>query len=82
MSDEQHQNNELTLDARLAPSFENAVTTWHVARHRFQNEPMRQHQNAYDKATDELGQAFSEWKAEQPELFEQFKMFFQSHPES
>jgi hypothetical protein len=44
-------------------------------------EPVGQHQDAYCKATDELGQAFTHWQTEQPELAQQFGFWFDSHKE-
>jgi hypothetical protein len=69
------QQAELTQEMPLSPRLRSAVMTWYAARHRFQHEQSRRHQDAYSKATDELGQEFSRWKAEQPELLEQFRLW-------
>ncbi len=78
MIDEQHQN-QLRMDACFTPALESATRTWYAARHRFQYEPMRQTQDAYDAATNALGLAFSEWVAEQPEVFEQLRLWLNAH---
>lgn len=81
MSNEQHQNEELTLEVALVPGLATAISEWYAARHRFQIERVRQHRDDYNKTTDELGQAFSQWQAEQPDLFEQFRFWFRAHQE-
>jgi hypothetical protein len=55
------------------------MSAWYAARHRFQIKPVRHNQDAYNAATDDLGLAFSKWKVEQPELFEQFMFWFKAH---
>ena len=80
MSNEQIQNDELMLDAYLVPSLDSAAQTWYEARQRFQNEAGREQRDAYMKATDELGHAFSEWSAQLPEFFEQLRLWLDSHP--
>ena len=79
MSDEPHQSNESTLE--FAPDLATAMSARYAARHRFQIEPMRLHQDDYNAATDELGHAFSQWQAEQPELFEQLRFWLNAYPE-
>jgi hypothetical protein len=68
-------------DVTLSLQLQRAVETWYEARHRYQVVPMTQQHDAYNKATDELGQAFSQWKVEQPELIEQLRLWFATHPE-
>ena len=80
MTDDQQQT-VLTADVTIAPQLQLAIETWYEARLRFQREPMKQTQDAYSKVTDELGQAFSQWEAEQPELVEQLRFWFVAHPE-
>ena len=79
MSVEQPLNNEMMLEDCFVPGLETAIKAWYAARHRFQIEPVRQSQDAYNKSTFELGQAFSEWSTQQPELFEQVRFWFYSH---
>jgi hypothetical protein len=79
MSDDQNQNNDLRMDWCFIPCLESAARAWYEARHRFQIEPSRQHQDDYCKATDELGQSLSACQVEQPELFEQLKLWFAAH---
>ena len=79
MSDDQHQNKELRMDSCFTPSLESAARAWYEARHRYEIEPGKQNRDAYMKTTDELGQAFSKWKVERPELFEQLRLWFTSH---
>jgi hypothetical protein len=74
MTDDQQQT-ALTPDANLSPHLQRTMETWYAARHRFQIEPVRQNCDAYDAATNALGQAFLRWKVEQPELFEQFRLW-------
>jgi hypothetical protein len=81
MNDEQSGQGELTLDAFLVPSLDAAVEAWYEARHRFQNEPVRQNQDNYDAAVNELGQALSEWSAQLPGFREQLSLWLDSHPE-
>jgi hypothetical protein len=80
MSDEHNQTKQLKMDAWLSPSLKSATRAWNVARHRYQIEPIREHLNGYDAATNVLGQAISLWRAEQPELVEQFRFWFAAHP--
>ena len=75
MSDGQHQNNDLRTDSCFTPSLESSARTWYEARRLYESQPDRGHQNAYCKATDELGQAFSKWRVERPELFEQLRLW-------
>ena len=71
----------LTEDVTISLPLQLAIETWYEARLQFQREPMKQTQDTYSKATDELGQAFSQWKVEQPELVEQLRFWFEAHPE-
>jgi transposase len=73
------QQSEQTQDVRISPSLDTAIAAWIAARHSFQSEPLKHNKNAYMEATDELGQAISQWQDEQPELAEQFALFFASH---
>lgn len=81
MNDRPTLQDALKLDPCFVPSLDAVAQTWFEARHRFQIEPMRQTQDAYNKATFELGLAFSRWNAEEPEFFEQVRMWIDSHPE-
>jgi len=65
----------LTQEFQLFPDLPNAISEWYEARHRFPDDPHRQYQDAYMKATDELGQALSLWKADRPGLFQQLRLW-------
>lgn len=80
MKDKLTLQDELMLDPYFVPSLDAVAQTWFEARHQFQIKPMRQTQDAYNKATFELGLAFSRWNAEEPEFFEQVRMWIDSHP--
>lgn len=71
----------LRLDPCFVPSLDAVAQAWFEARHRFQIERSRQNQTNYERATSELGQVFSRWSAEEPEFFEQVRMWIDSHPE-
>jgi hypothetical protein len=79
MTDRCKDHAELTQEFHLAPNLATAISEWDTARHGFQNGRGMEHQDAYCKATDELGQAISRWRFEQPELFEQFKFRYEGH---
>jgi len=81
MNDKPLEQDELMLDAYLVPSLDAAAQTWCEARHRLQNEAGKQQRDAYMKATDELGQAFSTWAEQLPEFREQLALWVDSHPE-
>jgi hypothetical protein len=74
------QHNEERHDVRFSPTLDAAIAAWKKTRHEFENERSKNHQDTYMKATDELGQAISQWQGEQPELAEQFGSWFESHP--
>jgi hypothetical protein len=76
MSRKSQKQSELASHTCLAPSLEAATAAWYAARHRFQNEAGEEQRDAYMKVTDELGQAIAAWHAEQPELAEQFSLWF------
>jgi hypothetical protein len=80
MNNEHTLQDALRLDPSFVPSLDGVAQAWFEARHRFQIEPMRQTQDAYNKATFELGLAFSRWCDEEPEFFEQVRMWIDSHP--
>jgi hypothetical protein len=81
MSNEQIQIDELVLDAYLVPSLDAAAQAWYEVRQRFQNSPVGQNRDAYNKATFELGLRFSELNSQLPEFFEQLRFWLNSHPE-
>jgi hypothetical protein len=58
------QQNELKQSVRLKPSLEAPRAAWCSAQHRFQNEPVKQNQDVYNAAIDELGQSISHWQYE------------------
>ena len=76
---DKHQN-EQTQVAYLSPSLDAAIAAWDAARKRFQTQRCKEHQDAYVKATDELGQSISLWALSNPALAEQFALWFDSHP--
>lgn len=78
MRNNAQQQTELTQEVVLEPGLATAISKWYKARHRFQIEPKRQHQDAYMKATNELGLAFTEQSTERPELFEQLRFWFEA----
>lgn len=67
------------MDMSITPHLKTAIHNWFEAMRQFQVEPALQNQNRYEIATNELGQAISQWRVEQPELFEQFKFWFCAH---
>jgi hypothetical protein len=73
------QQTELKSNVCLVPSHETAILAWCAARHAYQSEPRKNHLDAYNAATFELGQAFTRWQAEQPESFEQFRLWLIAH---
>lgn len=81
MTDRCEDQTELTQEFNLAPGLAGAISKWYKARYAFQHERCRQHQDAYDAATNELGQAFSVWSAQLPEFFPQLRLWLNSHPE-
>lgn len=80
MNDKLTRQDALMQDPCFVPSLDAVAGTWLEARHNFQIERCKQTQDAYNKATFELGLAFSRWNAEEPEFFEQLRFWFNSHP--
>ena len=72
---------EQTQDALFSTSLDAAIAAWLVARHAFQNEAGERQRDKYEATTNELGQAIAAWRAEQPEIAEQFGWWFLSHQE-
>ena len=70
---------EVKSNVCFAPSHETAILAWCVAWHAYHSEPSKNNLDAYNAATNELGQAFSQWHTEQPELFEQFRLWLIAH---
>lgn len=81
MNNEHSQQDELTLNSLLVPSLDAVAQTWYEVRQRFENEPVGQNRDAYNKATFELGLRFSELNAQLPDFFEQLRLWLNSHPE-
>jgi hypothetical protein len=75
------QQNGLTQDVYFSPSLDAAIAAWDAVRKRFQTQRCKEHQDAYVKATDELGQSISLWALSNPALAEQFALWFDSHPD-
>jgi hypothetical protein len=72
---------EVKMDVGLVSNLEAGVAAWCAATHQFQNEPYKNHRDEYNAATDVLGQRLSMWQCEEPELAEQFGLWFMSHQE-
>lgn len=75
------QQSEPKLNVYLVPKLEAATEAWYAARYAYQHEAGKGQQDAYESATNILGQAISHWQDEQPELAEQFGLWFISHQE-
>jgi hypothetical protein len=73
--------NEQTQDAHFSPSLDAAIAAWNTAQRKFQTQRCIEHQDAYMKTTDELGQSISLWALSNPALAEQFALWFDSHPD-
>jgi hypothetical protein len=54
------QQNEQTQDVRFSPTLDAAIAAWKKVRREFENERSKNRQDAYMKATDELGQSISQ----------------------
>jgi hypothetical protein len=48
-----------TQDTHFSPNLDAAIAVWKNAQREFENEWSKNHQDAYMKATDELGQAIA-----------------------
>jgi hypothetical protein len=48
-----------THDVHFPPTLDAAIAAWKNAQREFENERSKNHQDAYMKATDELGQSIS-----------------------
>jgi hypothetical protein len=81
MSETQAEQDPMPINPSICPQFEAAIRNWYGARRQFQFEPSEQNQDSYEMAFNELGQDISFWKLEQPELFEQFNLWFSTHAE-
>ncbi len=74
--------NERTRESHFSPNLDSAIQAWLVSRLQFQNQAGDEQRDAYMKFTDKLGQSISLWQVEQPELAEQFGLWFLSHLEA
>jgi hypothetical protein len=63
----------------ITPNLDLAIWVWNEALSACQHKLGEHYLDDYMKATDELGQAISQWQSEQPELAEQFRLWFKSH---
>jgi hypothetical protein len=63
------------MDVCRLPELEEAIVAWYSARHAYERVDSTSHLTVYCKCTDELGQIFSQWQTEEPELFEQLRLF-------
>jgi hypothetical protein len=81
MSRRTHAHSKSVANLCLSPNLGGEIMNWNKARIDFQHNPAKVNRDYYCKCCDELGQAISQWSATQPELFEQFKLWFESHPE-
>ena len=57
---EQSKQQPLTPDDHFSPNLDAAIAAWKNAQREFENEWSKNHQDAYMKATDELGQSISQ----------------------
>ncbi len=78
MNSDSKQQTKLTLGDH-ARCLEAAILNWTFAFHKCQTQPSREHLSEYAKRCDELGQSIARWQAQQPELVEQFGLWFLSH---
>jgi len=60
MKKQSKQQTDLTHDVHFPPSLVAAIAAWRNAQREFENERSKNHQDAYVKATDELGQSISQ----------------------
>ena len=81
MNSDSKQQTEMKVDVFFSPSFNAAIAAWYAARHAFENEPSRNHLDAYMKFSDELGQAIAAFQSSRPALAEQFGRWFLGHQE-
>jgi hypothetical protein len=72
-------DSELVPGVHLSASIRTATEAWYEARHRFQHEAGKEQRDAYDAATNKLGQSLSEWQTANPELAEQIRFWFLAH---
>lgn len=81
MSRRTHEQSKSVANLCLSPNLGGEIMNWNKARIDFQNNPAKVNRDYYCKCCGELGQAITQWSSAQPELFEQFKLWFESHPE-
>lgn len=81
MNNHSKKQTELAPGGDHAPCLEAAILNWNKAFHNYSAQPSKGHQDTYCKRCDELGQSISRWQLQQPELVEQFRFWFRSHPE-
>ena len=60
MKKQSKQQTDLTHDVHFPPSLVAAIAAWRNAQREFENERSKNRQDAYMKATDELGQSISQ----------------------
>lgn len=78
MNSHSKQQTKLTL-ADHAPCLEAAILNWNKAFHSFHTQPSKEHQDAYCKRCDQLGQSIARWEGQQPDLVDQFRLWFRAH---
>ena len=81
MNSHSKEQTKLILGGGHVPRLEAAILNWNMAFNKCQSQPSSEHQGEYVKRCDELGQSISRWQAQQPELVEQFGLWFLSHQE-
>ena len=74
MTDRFEDDPEIMQQFQLFSDLATAISEWYGARQRFQNDPRKQLRDAYCKATDELGQALSQWWNPEPEFLAQLRL--------
>ena len=65
--------------AVFTSNLEEAIFVWYEALSACRHKLGEHYQADYARACDELGQAVGHWATEQPELVEQFRLWFQAH---
>jgi hypothetical protein len=81
MNNDSKEQTKLALVGVHAPCLEAAILNWNMALHKCQTQPSNEQLGEYCKRCDELGRSIARWQAQQPELVEQFGLWFLSHQE-
>ncbi len=81
MNNHSKEQTKLALAGDHARCLEAAILNWTFAFHKCQTRPSREHLSEYVQRCFQLGDSISRWQLQQPELVEQFRFWFRSHPE-